>query len=54
MHTRSLDFGIVLKDRLTSPDQPIASQEIHIMGYSEARYGETHNTGQAMWWIKKP
>jgi hypothetical protein len=29
MHTRTLDFGIVLKDRLRSPDQPIAQQGIY-------------------------
>jgi hypothetical protein len=32
-----LDFGIVLKDRVRPPDQPIAQQVIHTMGYSEAR-----------------
>jgi hypothetical protein len=37
MHTCNLDFGTVLKDRLWPPDQPIAQQGIHTMGYSEAR-----------------
>jgi hypothetical protein len=37
MHTRTLDFGIVLKDRLRPPDQPIEQQGIHTRGYSEAR-----------------
>jgi hypothetical protein len=32
MHTRTLDFGTVLKDRLRPPDQPIAQQGIHIRG----------------------
>jgi hypothetical protein len=29
MHTRALDFGTVMKDRLRLPDQPIAQQGIH-------------------------
>jgi hypothetical protein len=37
MHTHTLDFGIVLKDRLRPLDQPIAQQGIHTMGYNEAR-----------------
>jgi hypothetical protein len=37
MHTRTLDFGKVLKDRLRPLDQPIAQQGIHTRGYSEAR-----------------
>jgi hypothetical protein len=37
MHTRTLDFGTVLKNRLMPPDQPIAQQEIHTRGYSEAK-----------------
>jgi hypothetical protein len=37
MHTRTLDFETVLKDRLRPPDQPITQQGIHIRGYSEAR-----------------
>jgi hypothetical protein len=37
MYTRTLDFGTVLKDRLRPPDQPIAQQAIHTMGYSEDR-----------------
>jgi hypothetical protein len=32
MHTRTLDFGTILKDRLRPPDQPIAQQGIHIRG----------------------
>jgi hypothetical protein len=39
MHTRTLDFGTVWKDRLRPPDQPIAQQGIHTRGYSEARQG---------------
>jgi hypothetical protein len=35
MHTRTLDCGIVLKDRLRLPDQPLAQQGIHTRGYSE-------------------
>jgi hypothetical protein len=53
MHTRILDFGTVLKDRLRLPDQPIAQQGIRTRGYSEARYGGTHRTGPATWWITK-
>jgi hypothetical protein len=37
MYTRTLDFGTVLNDRPTPPDQPIAQQGIHTRGYSEAR-----------------
>jgi hypothetical protein len=37
MHTHTLDFGIVLKDRRRPPDQPIAQQGIHSRGYSEAK-----------------
>jgi hypothetical protein len=37
MHTRTLDFGTVFKDRLRPPDQPIAQQGIHTRGYSEVR-----------------
>jgi hypothetical protein len=37
MHTRSLDFGTVLKDRLRALDQPIAQQGINTRGYSEDR-----------------
>jgi hypothetical protein len=37
MHTRTLDFGTILKDRLRPRDQPIAQQGIHTRGYSEAR-----------------
>jgi hypothetical protein len=37
MHTRTLDFGTVLKDRLRPPDRPIAQQGIYTRGYSEAR-----------------
>jgi hypothetical protein len=37
MHTRTLDFGIVLKDRLRPLDQPVAQQGIHTWGNSEAR-----------------
>jgi hypothetical protein len=37
MHTHTLDFGTVLKDRLRLPDQPIAQQGIHTRGYSGAR-----------------
>jgi hypothetical protein len=37
MHTRNLDFGTVLKNRLRPPDQPIAQQGIHTRGYIEAR-----------------
>jgi hypothetical protein len=54
MHTRTLDFGTVLKDRLRLPDQPKAQQGIHIRVYSEARWGGTHHTGLAMWWITMP
>jgi hypothetical protein len=36
MHTRTLDFGTTLKDRLRPPDQPIAQQGIHPRDYSEA------------------
>jgi hypothetical protein len=36
MHTCTLDFGTVLKDRLRPPDQPITEQGIHTRG-SEAR-----------------
>jgi hypothetical protein len=39
MHTCTLDLVIVLKDRLSPPDQPIAQQGIHTRGYSEAREG---------------
>jgi hypothetical protein len=53
MHTRALDFGVVLKDRLRPLDQPIAQQGVHTRGYSEARKGGTHHTGPAMWWITK-
>jgi hypothetical protein len=35
MHTRILDFGTVLKDRLMSLDQPIAQQGIHTRGYKK-------------------
>jgi hypothetical protein len=54
MHTRTLDFGTVLNDRLSPPDQPIAQQGIHKSGYSEARYGGTHRISSATWWIMKP
>jgi hypothetical protein len=37
MHIRTLDFETILTDRLRPPDQPIAQQEIHTRGYSEAR-----------------
>jgi hypothetical protein len=37
MHTHTLDFGTVLKDKLRLPDQPTAHQGIHTRGYSEAR-----------------
>jgi hypothetical protein len=37
MHTHTLYFGNVLKDRLWPPDKPIAQHEIHTKGYSEAR-----------------
>jgi hypothetical protein len=37
MHTRTLDFGTVLKDRLSPSNQPIAQQGIYTRGYSEAR-----------------
>jgi hypothetical protein len=37
MHTRTFDFGILLKDRLRPPDQPIAQQGINTRDYSEAR-----------------
>jgi hypothetical protein len=37
VHTCILDFGIVLKDRLRPPDQPIPQYGIHTRGYSEAR-----------------
>jgi hypothetical protein len=37
MHTHTLDFGTVLKDRFRPPDQPGAQQGIHTRGYSEAR-----------------
>jgi hypothetical protein len=37
MHTSTLDFGTVLKDRLSLPDQLMAQKEIHTQGYSEAR-----------------
>jgi hypothetical protein len=43
-----------MKDRLRLPDQPIAQQGIHTRGYSEARYGGTHHTNLATWWIMKP
>jgi hypothetical protein len=33
MHTRTLDFGTALKDRLKPPDRPIAQQGIHTRGY---------------------
>jgi hypothetical protein len=39
MHTRTIDFGIVLKDRLRPPDQPIAQQGMHTRGYNEAPIG---------------
>jgi hypothetical protein len=29
MHTRTLDFGTILKDRCRPIDQPIAQQGIH-------------------------
>jgi hypothetical protein len=35
MHTRTLYFGTVLKDKLRPLDQPIAQQGIHTSGYSE-------------------
>jgi hypothetical protein len=44
MHTHTLDFGTVLKDRLRPPDRPIAQQGIHTMGYSEARLGGTRSS----------
>jgi hypothetical protein len=47
MHIHTLDFGTILKDRLRLPDRPIAQQEIHTRGYSEARYGGIHRTGPA-------
>jgi hypothetical protein len=37
MHTHTLDFGAILKDRLRPPDQPITQQGIHTRGYNEAR-----------------
>jgi hypothetical protein len=54
MHSCTLDFGTVLKDRLRSLDQPIAQQGIHTRGYSEARLGGAHGTDPATWWITKP
>jgi hypothetical protein len=36
MHTHSLDFGTILRDRLRPSDQPIAQQRIHTRSYSEA------------------
>jgi hypothetical protein len=54
MHTRTLDFGTILKDRLRPPDQPIAQQGIHTRGYSEARSRGTYHTSPAMWWIMNP
>jgi hypothetical protein len=37
MHTHTLDFGTVLKDRLRPSDQPIEQQGIYTRGYSEVR-----------------
>jgi hypothetical protein len=54
MHTRTLDFGAVLKDRLRLLDHPIAQQGIHTRGYSAAREGGTHRTGPTTWWITSP
>jgi hypothetical protein len=50
MHTRTLDFGTALNDRLGLPNQPIAQQEIHIMGYSESNYMVDYEalTGQSL------
>jgi hypothetical protein len=36
MHTRTLDFGILLKDRLRPPGEPITQQGIHTRGDIEA------------------
>jgi hypothetical protein len=40
MHTHTLDFGTILKDRLRPPEQPIAQQGIQTRGYSEVRLEE--------------
>jgi hypothetical protein len=37
MHTCTLDFLTVLKDRLRPPERPIAQQGIYTRGYSEVR-----------------
>jgi hypothetical protein len=37
MHTHTLDFGTISKDRLGPPDRPIAQQGIHTTGYSEVK-----------------
>jgi hypothetical protein len=37
MHTHTIDFGTVLEDRLTPPDQRIAQQGIHTTGYNKAK-----------------
>jgi hypothetical protein len=54
MHTHTLDFGTVLKDRLRPPNQPIAQQGIHTWGYCEVRWGGAHHTSLATWWIMQP
>jgi hypothetical protein len=37
MHTRTIDFGTILKDRVRPPDRATAQQGIHTRCYSEVR-----------------